>query len=213
MLDLVAQRVERLFCVPEGPRSSLGECLFFSFFFKSLPLLIGPLFFRLSVFRTLFVQRINSTQNEPQQDHPRWRPSIESRVRSLFRTFLVSPFSCFFPPTILARCSRSALRCFVFSFDEKFPSKRTHTDFPRWRARLEHVQRGLERRTRLKLSYNPFSSRRNRFPRWAQATGLALATAQAMCWSACVMRGTEIQSHKVEIRVSFTHIRSTPTSM
>ena len=79
-----------------------------------------------------------------------------------------------------------------FFVQREIPFQRAQHQNPRWRARLEHVQCHLERRTRLKLPYNPFSSRKNRFALWAQATGLALVIAQASCLSACVMRGTEM---------------------
>ena len=122
-------------------------------------------------------------------------------------------FSCFFPPTNLVLGERNPLRYFVFSFNEEFPSKRSPHDLPRWRASLEQGQHSFERPTRLKLPYDPSSDRKSRFTRWAHATRLALATAQGSCSYARVMRGTEIRSHKVETQLSFTHIRSTSTSM
>ena len=148
-----------------------------------------------------------------QRHDPRWRRSIGSRVRSLARTIFFSSFSCFFPPTILVLGERINLRYFVFSFNEEFPSKRSPHDLPRWRASLEQGQHSFERPTRLKLPYDPSSDRKSRFTRWAHATRLALATAQGSCSYARVMRGTEIRSHKVETQLSFTHIRSTSTSM
>ena len=63
---------------------------FFSFLLDTLflvrAIVFGPLFFHLTV---------QYNQNEPQHQHSRWRPSIESRVRSLSRViffflFLVS---------------------------------------------------------------------------------------------------------------------------
>ena len=138
MFDLVAQRVLSLFCVPEGPRSSLGEFTFFffflfsfSFFFSLTNLVLGS---RASPRYLSFNGPIPPKRT--QHRHPRWRPSIGSRVRSLFRTLFFLSFSCFFPPTNLVLGERSALRYFLFSFNDEFPSKRAQPDLPRWRARL-----------------------------------------------------------------------------
>ena len=135
----------------------------------------------------IFRSTVQYNQNEPQHHHSRWRPSIESRVRSLSRvTFFL--FLLRFPCCPMFEECPSDLCFFV---QREIPFQRAHIQHPRWRARLEHVQYRLERRTRPKHSYDPLCSPKNRFLPWAQATGLALATAQASCLSACVMRGTE----------------------
>ena len=109
---------------------------------------------------------------------------VKGHIFSFFFLFLLR-FSC----CLMFEEYPSVLCFFV---QREIPFQRAQHHNPRWRARLEHVQCRLERRTRIKHSYDPFSSRRNRFPQWAQATGLALVIAQAMCLSACVMRGTEM---------------------
>ena len=159
--------------------------LFFLFlFFFPLPTLTSGDRIRHFIFRST----VQYNQNELQHQHSRWRPSIESRVRSLSRvTFFL--FLLRFPCCPMFEECPSVLCFFV---QREIPFQRAQHQNPRWRARLEHVQCRLERRTRLKLPYNPFSSRKNRFALWAQATGLALVIAQASCLSACVMRGIEM---------------------
>ena len=121
MLAVVVQRVEALFCVREGPSSSLVEDNFFFFFFLFL------------VSFTLF---------------------LLSDVRGVF-----------FGP-LFFRATRTSL-----------PTSPTSTS--KMAAGLDHVRDSLEQRTRPKLRTNPLGSPKTRFPPRAQATGLALATAQA----------------------------------
>ena len=198
--------------MPEGPRSSLGECHFFFFFlflFSYKP--SSCLKNKPSVLYISF-----NGPNRPKLDqrhNPRWRPSIRSRVRSLLGTIFFLCFSCFFPPTNLVLGERINLRYFLFSFNDEFPSQRVQHRPSKMAGESRESTGRFELPTRLTLPYNAFSNRRSRFTLWAHATRVALATAQAMCSYACVMRGTEIQSHKVDIHLSFTHIRSTPTSM
>ena len=106
MLTVAAQRVESLFCVSEGPSSSLGEDTFFSFLISLRHFVLGS---SNSLRTFIFRSTVQYNQNEPQHRHSRWRPSIESRVRSLSRV----PFSFFFLFLLRFPC------CLMF---EEYPS-------------------------------------------------------------------------------------------
>ena len=157
---------------------------FFSFLFQRLPLVteFGALFF-VQPSNTTKTSSNTNIQDGGHRSSPGFAPCQGSHF-SFFFLFLLR-----FPCCLMFEECPSVLCFFV---QREIPFQRAQHQNPRWRARLEHVQCRLERRTRHKLPYDPFSSRRNRFPQWAQATGLALVIAQASCLSACVMRGIEM---------------------